>query len=255
MAPEDRPSDKIDHVTTQRYWKARSGAESTTDPRTVTLARVPGFMARLEVSLYQSWSFRAIDALKPGMALSVDLACGLGTWSMRLAERTQHVAAVDFSAPFVAATERLAEENGIRERVTVSCGNVLEYAIPTSADIILAGAFVQYLSDDEVRALLGRVRSSLASDGVFYLRTTVSRDDETVTRRDADYEGNYRPIAWYLNALAAAGFDVRQHRTAMRFVPAEINRRWFVGWLVAPFWYLVRSRLDTDVCAFVCSGR
>ncbi len=240
MDPDQRREDEIDHRTTRRYWEKRSTI-GTGDPRAVTLARVPGVLARLEVSLYQSWSFRAIDAVTPPCALAVDLGCGPGTWTVRLAERAERVIAVDLAEGFVIATRQRVASAGLAYRVTVAQADLSSYEIPGGASIIMAGAVVQYLDDADVHSLLARVRAALAPGGVFYLRTTVSRSDHPVSRRDTDFEGNYRPIAWYLNALAAAGLMVGRHATAMRFVPAELNRRWLVGWLVAPFWYLVRS--------------
>jgi hypothetical protein len=135
---------------------------------------------------------------------------------------------VDQSGPLLETARRRLEEAGLAGRARFERADLADYTPPPDADLIVAGAVVQYLEDEPARAVFRRIAAALAPDGVAYVRTTIAPDSEAVWISDASYHAIYRPDGWYRAAFAAAGLRVEAFATSSRFVPEEAARRvWF----------------------------
>jgi SAM-dependent methyltransferase len=265
VAPrQDDSSDasQVDHKITRRFWQGRAAYCRTRadDPRLVTLSRTPSWLNRIEVSLYQAWLRRGLAALGgqwPRWRLGLDLGCGNGEWTVVLAEHTDRVLAVDFSPGFAAACRLRLDATKHGAAVSVVTADITEAELPRDCDVVMAGAVLQYLGDDDAKALLARIRAALGTQGVLYLRTTVSRSAASITKKLVDFQGIYRPKAWYDSALSAAGLTVVRSSIATAFVPEEVGHRWgrTVGAAFGAIWRRVKRLKKTDVVVYLATIR
>lgn len=241
---------EIDPAVCKEFWQQR--ALLAQDPRSVRLGTGPLWTVRLGLKLYQRWLLRRLPT--PRTRFVVDLACGNGDWTEVLARRADRVLAVDFSEGMAEACRARLASEGLLDRADVICADVADVAIP-SCDLVTAGAVTQYLGDERVDTLLGNVHAALLPDGLFYLRTTVSKTGATFTKSDTTYQAIYRPKSWYDERIARAGFVTVD--TATRFAIDEASRMLF-GRLRALFYYpvlgalkVLRLRSQTDVAVYL----
>lgn len=156
--------------------------------------------------------------------------------------------------------QRLATQAHAAE-VELVCADLASYAFARPADLIVAGAVLQYVGDDELAGLLRRAAAALRPRrGTLYLRATVSRWTERRAKHGGGYQAIYRSASWYLEQLARAGFTVEQRQVATDFVADEIGRALLPGALWPLAAYPVRALrrsyrffYRTDVLACVCT--
>lgn len=244
---------KIDQSRTRRFWDSR--ARKARDPRSVTLDRIPAWLASIEVRLYQQWLFRRLRASGMRAATAVDVACGNGQWTRILAREAGHVVAMDFSPKMLGACATLLEAEGVREKVELVHAALPDVDLPRS-DVIVAGAVTQYLDDEDVEHFFDLVAGALAPDGLFYFRTSFARRERLAVRRN-DFHGIYRTLDWYDERLRRR-FDVVDAATATTFVPDELAHalRWPLGAIVrrafGALWRWARRRNQADVIVYLC---
>jgi ubiquinone/menaquinone biosynthesis C-methylase UbiE len=88
----------------------------------------------------------------------LDLACGLGESTLRLAERGAQVMAVDFSAQGIAKTRARVDAAGVGERVTTLQASVEDLPLePESYDLVFAQNFLMHVSAAKVGQEVWRV--------------------------------------------------------------------------------------------------
>ena len=162
----------------------------------------------------------------------LDAGCGVGRWSIELAQRANRVVGLDLSETMIA----LARENARRARVDCrfTVGDVSSTRLPQRFDVVLAVTVLQHVvGDDElgaaIRSLIGHLRPSgtLVLLEVAPTRLTSSYDSATFRAR---------PLSSYRAQLAAAnaeivsvrGADAQFLRTlqlaAMRRLPLPLAR-------------------------------
>lgn len=211
----------IDRAVSRAFWEGQ--AKGVDDPRCVTLDRTPATMVVARIGRYQSWLARHLIARGPMPARVVDLGCGNGDWTEWFAGFARELLAVDFSRGFVDHVRARVAALDVKVKATVAHGDVTAFPIPPDRDLIACGAVTQYLDDAEVAALFGRIGDALAENGLFYLRTTISRRGGH-RRQNASYQGIYRTRDWYTQQLALAGFTVEACAAATDFIADEIAR-------------------------------
>jgi 2-polyprenyl-3-methyl-5-hydroxy-6-metoxy-1,4-benzoquinol methylase len=91
---------------------------------------------------------------------ALDVGCGDGVLTPKLAARAQHVTAIDVSGAMIA----IARQNGAPENVTYVEGDLLTYPLPTERfDFIAAVAVIHHMP---LGAVLGRMSALLQNGGV-----------------------------------------------------------------------------------------
>lgn len=215
----------IDLDVSHRFWSERASAIDAGDPRVVTLGADSPARAAREVRLYQAWMLRELEASGASFERVVDLGCGNGDWTVMLAARASQLTAVDFTAAFLALVrQRVAALPKKGELQTVQC-DAASYEFDGPCDLVVSGAVLQYLSDDDIPRALGRIADALRPrGGTLYLRTTVARGADRRAKCTDGYQAIYRAPSWYLDALDAAGFQVSRWQLATDFVADEIGR-------------------------------
>lgn len=250
----------VDAAQNQRFWQARADAMDRSDPRSVTLDRDSAASVAREVQRYQRWMFRHLDRRGASFEDVVDLGCGNGDWTVALAARAGRLIAVDFTEPFLDLVRQRLAALPLTAELDFVCADLAGYHFQRPADLVVAGAVLQYVSDDAIAALLARVRDAiLPRRGHFYLRATVARWADRRAKQGDGYQAIYRSSAWYLDQLARAGFTALHHQVATDFVADEIGRSllpgalWpFAAFPLRAFRHSYRFFYRTDVLACVC---
>lgn len=272
--PRESPASderRVDAEQNQRFWQARADAMDRSDPRSVTLDRDSASSVAREVQRYQRWMFRHLDrrAAKQGDGHAthaatfddvVDLGCGNGDWTVALAARARRLTAVDFTEPFLDLVRQRLAALPLTAELDFVCADLAGYQFQRPADLVVAGAVLQYVGDTEIAALLTRVRDTLRPRrGAFYLRATVARWADRRAKQGDGYQAIYRSAPWYLAQLTKAGFTVDHHQVATDFVADEIGRALLPGALwplaalpVRAFRRSYRFFYRTDVLACLC---
>ncbi len=164
--------------------------------------------------------------LEPGGHV-VDVACGSGLLAYSLIEECSDGRATVIDRPEVLEiARRLAEAMGIADRVTFVAGDLSEVDLGVGAfDLALCVNVAQYLDDDRLAGLLGRLHAALRPGGALYLSSVIA-DDGTqgesglwassvemflasgIDQRSVDGVGSM---------IGAAGFDDLRHIPPTRF--------------------------------------
>lgn len=176
---------------------------------------------------------RAIDlcqhlALRKWLPLAstgtvLDVGCGVGRWSRRLASRGGHVVGIDLSPAMVAEAVRRTTIAGLSERSRFQVADITELDLRERFDTVWCVTVLQHLMDqtDLLRAVRGLVRH-LAPDGrLIVLEAAPSRawsrcDSPVFTARPAaEYLETFQRCG--LRCLSVAGVD--PSRLRVRFLP------------------------------------
>ncbi len=244
----------IDHDVNARFWARRAGATDNRDPRVVTLDRASAASVAREVALYQQWMLRRLGD-RP-LDTAIDLGCGNGDWTIMLARRARRTIGVDLTAELVETCRVRAAAEAPDALIELSAGDVARYPFAEPCDLIVAGSVLQYLSDDDVCALLGRAAAALRPrQGTLYLRVTVAKGAERRAKCDDAYQAIYRSVGWYHQAMRDVGFTVGDGQVATDFVGDELAHRWLgraapaLGWPMRLVRRSYRARRSTDVYA------
>src|SRR5690606_6643939 len=100
-----------------------------------------------------------IRADRPRYRRCVDLGCGPGDWAALFAPLCDELFACEIAPHFVARAR--ANTRGHPARA-IRCEDERTYESPTGVDLVFAGSVLTYLSDDEARRLLFRIRAAAA---------------------------------------------------------------------------------------------
>lgn len=244
----------IDKDVNAQFWARRAAKVDNNDPRVVTLDRSSAASVAREVQLYQQWMMRRLKG-RP-LDTVVDLGCGNGDWSIMLARHARRTIATDLTAELVETVRKRAAVEVPGKLVECSAQDMASYPFDEPVDLIVAGGVLQYISDDDCCALLGRAAAALRPrKGVFYLRATVAKGAERRAKCDDAYQAIYRSIDWYHQAMRDAGLTVTDGQLATDFVADELGKRWLgpagpaLGWPLRLVRRAYRGRRSTDVYA------
>jgi ubiquinone/menaquinone biosynthesis C-methylase UbiE len=132
---------------------------------------------------------RIIHLLDAGRGKTLlDLACGNGMLTRRLAERFDRITAVDFSGPLLATARR----DYHHPRIEYILGDVLAFEFPESAfDCVLMYAALQYFSPAQAKQLLAGIRKALKPSGRILLGDVPDRDRRANFYRGAAARARY----------------------------------------------------------------
>ena len=136
----------------------------------------------------------AARRVTPAAANLLDIGCGAGNYTLKMLTKLPGLSCtlVDLSGPML-------ERAGERVRaattgdVTAVQGDIRDVALPAGQyDIVLAGAVLHHLRDDEDwQAVFGRIYGLLKPGGSFWISDLVTHNSEEVTALFRDRYGDY----------------------------------------------------------------
>lgn len=204
------------------YWETRA----------LRYARVGGGLAavcsygmprfhNLAIDFVQRLALAPFLRLSPGTAV-LDLGCGVGRWSRRLACRGARVTGVDISPTMVAEARERAAAEGLAGRADFRQGDVRALDLTGRFDVVLAVTVLQHQlgAEDVDLALAGMVNHLAPGGRIVLLEAAPSRPvavhDTAVFRA--------RTAAAYLAAFERAGLRC----TRIAGVDPAPFRRWLL---------------------------
>ncbi|MBV8910226.1 MAG: class I SAM-dependent methyltransferase [Gammaproteobacteria bacterium] len=147
------------------YWEERAQRFSRGDGLAAVCSYgMPRFYNRM-IDLAQRLALAPWLTVRPGMRV-LDVGCGVGRWSCRLAARGAQVTGIDISPTMIAAARRraAAQQSAARCRFLVQDLAALE--THEKFDLVLSVTVLQHILDAEaLRRALARMAAHLAPDG------------------------------------------------------------------------------------------
>jgi phosphoethanolamine N-methyltransferase len=136
----------------------------------------------------------------------LELGAGVGRYTRHFAQTASSVTAVDFVEAFVAENRRRTASAPVD--VVHVCDDAMSVTFPAGAyDLVFVNWLLMYLEDEQVLALLDRVREWLRPGGTFFLRESC----RTASDPSAPHPNtHYRDPEFYATALAER-FTVSAH--------------------------------------------
>jgi SAM-dependent methyltransferase len=190
------------------YWeeRARRYAGAGAGLAAVCGYGMPGFYNRL-IHLSQGLALAPWLRVSPGCRV-LDVGCGVGRWSRRLAAAGARVSGIDLSPTMIAQAERRAAEEGLAARCRFRVQDLTGLDAGERFDLILSVTVLQHILDPRaLRAAVQRMTAHLAPGGWLVAleaapRRRVARCDNPIFRA--------RPREEYLQLFAACGLHVRR---------------------------------------------
>lgn len=142
----------------------------------------------------------------PAGARVLDVGCGIGRWSCRLAARGARVTGVDLSPTMIAEAERRAAAQGVAARCRFLAQDLAALELDGPFDLILGVTVLQHILEPAaLRAAVQRLCSQLTADGTLILLEAAPQR-AVASCNSAIFEA--RPRDEYLRLFAACGLTV-----------------------------------------------
>lgn len=224
IAAAETPARRLDDPTPRRYWDARARLFAG---RGAGLAAVCSY----GMPWFYNWHIdllqrRALDRWFRGThrGSMLEIGCGVGRWTRRLAQSGHDVVGLDLSSIMVQEARRRAHEEAVDARCRFLTADSADIPLQKRFDRILAVTVLQHLLDPErFRASLEQLRDRLADDGlVVLLEAAPSRSN----RRCNTEVFVARSEQEYLEAFAATGLRC----LAIEAVDPAPFKTWFLPW-------------------------
>lgn len=151
--------------------------------------------------------FQKIVPLNQNMR-ALELGCGAGRWTLRIAPLVDNVVGVDFSEEMI----RLA-----RERQHSFALKNIEFIVSSAQDsifqnkkfdIIYLSGITPCLNEQHLRQTLRNIQAMLAPEGMLIDRTSISLDSIREVYDDGDYQGIYRTLEEQKSVFKEFGFQL-----------------------------------------------
>jgi len=217
-------SEKNPQAAPQVYWEARARrfARNGAGLGAVCSYGMPWFYNRY-IHLIQD---RALDAwlLKMRGSRVLDIGCGIGRWSRKLAHSGAMVTGIDLSDTMIAEARRRAEIDAIGSRCRFLVADVTDFALGERFDFVLGVTVLQHVKESSrLDAALQHVARHLEPQGRIVLmevaparRTGRCDSDVFVAREETQYRSAFERAG--LRLLETQGVD-----------PAPF-KRWLLPW-------------------------
>lgn len=155
----------------------------------------------------------------------LELGCGNGRWVVALAPLVARYQGVDFSPAMLQMAQAHVDKAKLTN-VSLDEGAAQLYSPDTTFDIIYLGGISQYLEDEELVALLERLRDGLSADGVIIDRSTTHPAGRIVTKEES-YFSIYRTRSGLAEVFAKAGFGLYYQNKSYPFLilPERLKHR------------------------------
>lgn len=189
------------------YWeeRARRFAGGGAGLAAVCSYGMPAFYNRL-IDVCQYLALRRWLRVATGTRV-LDVGCGVGRWSRRLAARGAHVTGIDLSPTMIAEARRRAAAQPSRGRCRFLVQDLPALETDENFELVLSVTVLQHILEPAaVRAALQRMKDHLSEDGLLILleaapRCPLATCDSAVFRA--------RPRGSYLRLFAECGLEVR----------------------------------------------
>lgn len=148
------------------YWEDRAQRFARTGEGLAAVCSygMPGYYNRL-IHFCQSRALAPWLAVQPG-ARVLDIGCGVGRWSRRLAARGAHVTGVDLSPTMIEEATRRARAGGVAERCRFLVQDCSQLDVEGPFDLVLSVTVLQHILDAAaLSAAVRRIARHLAPDG------------------------------------------------------------------------------------------
>jgi 2-polyprenyl-3-methyl-5-hydroxy-6-metoxy-1,4-benzoquinol methylase len=139
----------------------------------------------------------------------LDVGCGPGTWAMQFAPGVRSVHGIDIAPSFIQHAREEAIKNNLKN-ATFEVGSFIDYQIEKRFGLIVLGAMLVYVNDQDLVPFFAKLKSWLAPGGFIYARTSVA--PRTPYTRKGKYQGIYRTLPQYKAAMHEVGFTVETER-------------------------------------------
>lgn len=181
----------------KKYWKNKS---SYLESMITDDERYGNFRDKLE----KRHLFRKVKFSKEMIVL--DLGCGTGRWSFPFAEKSKEVIAVDISPGFI-NTARGIKENKSVDNILFFCQSIMDFSYLSNRkfDIIHLGGVLQYLNDESVKKLLGKLCEVIKKDGILITRDSINFNETKIYKKD-DYVAIVRLKSEFLQMFTKQEF-------------------------------------------------
>ena len=155
----------------------------------------------------------------------LDLGSGVGYWAEFFALKFNKVIAVEASTPLYKSMVRRCSSY---DNFTPIHGNVLSFEPKGQFSLIFLGGLLMYLNEEDVVALLRKLKSFLSPGGIILCRESTVRNG-TITR-DGDYQAVYRSVPTYLGLFNGCDLAVVQTCLNVPYIlmqmGCELIRKW-----------------------------
>jgi len=229
-------------TNSREYWsRLKYGNIST-----CTLSSVPAWYQEAFQSLFRDIMIQCIRETlgRPRLFKVVDMGCGPGDWSIKFLDFSERVIGVDINPDFIDTARRLALANPNSENIEFMCMDLLDFRNYRQADLICMGACLQYLDNDELEVLLGRLSAELPRGAMIYVRTTITNPFRSTHQTAIGY---FRSRREYQERFRRHDFQTVEACHSRSLIPSRIIKDFFTGTslrnariLTAPVWLLSR---------------
>lgn len=184
------------------YWERRAQRFANLDDGLPAVCSygMPAFYNRA-IELTQRKALLPYLQVKPGERV-LDVGCGVGRWSLPLAEAGAVVTGIDLSATMIAEAARRAEARGVDKRCLFLQQDVAAPELDSCFDLILCVTVLQHVLDDHhCRGAISALAERLCSGGRMVLLEAAPRRISMRCNTDvfrARTEGEY--LDWFHQA-------------------------------------------------------
>jgi SAM-dependent methyltransferase len=214
---------KIDYERSIDYWSAASAAAKNPDFATGVNPVVPEAAHAYCRSGQLQWFLDAARDV-PREADVLDLGCGPAVFALALAPNVRSILGVDCAPAFVEAATKSAASRGLSNaRFEVS--SIVEFEPQGEYGLVVLGAVLSYVGDDELPLLLRRAFAATQPGGAVYVRTPTA-----VLRRwsrSGQYPSIYRLPSDYRRAFEDAGFTIERSAADPFYTFGDLFRVYF----------------------------
>ncbi len=201
------------------YWEARAQrfAVHGEGLGAVCSYGMPSFYNRY-IHFLQARALKRWLRVHPG-TLVLDIGCGVGRWSRRLARAGATVAGIDHSPTMIAEARRRADLDGLETNCSFVVGDIADLALPLRFDLILGVTVLQHVIEDQrLELTLRRLASHLAVAGrIVLVEAAPSRCNKRcdtpifVARDEATYQRLFKAAG--LRCVDRRGIDPAPFKT------------------------------------------
>jgi 2-polyprenyl-3-methyl-5-hydroxy-6-metoxy-1,4-benzoquinol methylase len=192
------------------YWEQRACRFATQGDGLAAVCSygMPAFYNRV-IDWCQSLALRRWLRVSPGTRV-LDVGCGVGRWSCRLAARGARVTGVDLSPTMIGEARRRAAARGVGERCEFLTQDLAALEVAGPFDLILGVTVLQHILEPaRLQASVERLAARLAADGTLILleaapERSVTRCDSPIfrARRREEYRRVFAACGLKLQAIA-----------------------------------------------------